>query len=103
MIIRGFEDLKEKPKMETRQRAQWANEIKLGVRSAYQPSPIYIWYHEENAKRMKGEQNEIDINEIVAAASGVKNRWHDRVKKNPALYVPVIEGRDYDWQAIVSG
>ena len=103
MIIRGFEDLKEKPVMESKQRAQWARQVKIGFASASQPSPLYLWYQEEDAKRRQGLKNEIDINEIISASKGVRNRWFERVKKNPDLYRPVIDGKECDWAAVLNG
>lgn len=104
MIIRGFEDLKEKPIMENKPNIPWSHAVmmKVGV-TCHTPSPLYIWYQEENAKRTKGERNEIDENEIIQAAKGVRNRWYERVTKNPNLYIPVLENKCCDWEAMKNG
>ena len=91
--------------MENKPNIPWSRDVlkKVGARSADTASHLYLWYHEENAKRRKGLQNEIDINEIKAAAKGVKNVWYERVKNNHQLYVPVIENRSFDWEAAKNG
>lgn len=53
--------------------------------AAYAPSPLYSWYHTEDAKRSKGELNEIDMNEINAATKGAKNIWLKAVIDNKSL------------------
>lgn len=100
-MIRGFEDLKDqsKPKM------PWAIDviIKAGSPAAAMESPLKLWYLQENEKRYARQKNEIDIAEIRHAAKGGKNRWSERLKKNPDLYKPVIQGKDCDWETILNG
>ncbi len=70
--------------------------------SETKPSHLQLWYEQENRKRRAGLKNEIDINEIRAAAKGVRNKWTDRVAKHPKVFQPVIEGTYYDWQEIMA-
>lgn len=105
MIIKGFEDLKEQPKMETKPKLPWSDTVmaKVGARSAASESPVKLWYTEEDAKRRARQKNEIDIAEIRQAAKGGKNRWSERLKKNLDLYKPVLAGKDCDWEALLNG
>lgn len=58
----------------------------IGQPSARLPSPNYLWWHEEKAKRLQGIMNEIDINEIGAALRGYRNDWFLLVKENKKLF-----------------
>jgi hypothetical protein len=86
--------------------AQKAQVVRGGLSYLYptatHPSPIYSWYWREYDKRSKGQQNEIDENEIKAAAKGVKNKWHARYWSDPKKFQPIIENRSYDWNEIIN-
>jgi len=92
--------------------------VKRGVPWAYEvlgksrgiptgaPSPIYAWFHREAAKRAKGQDNEIDRAEIIQAAKGVRNKWSDRYKANPAKFKPIVnpmkDESKVDWADVLA-
>lgn len=69
-------------------------------KSAPSPSPILSW-ERESRKRSLGQDNEIDRAEILAAMSGIKNKWTERYKKNPKLFEGLTQKNGkFDWEAV---
>lgn len=77
----------------------WGTEVLAHPKTALFPSPIYIWYMNEKAKRNQNLDNELDRNEISAALKGSRNRWFDRVQMNLNKYASFIEGKS-SWKDI---
>lgn len=59
-------------------------QARMNVRSGTE-SYLKGWWFREDAKRQKGELNEIDANEIKAASTGVKNKWLLTAKEDPKM------------------
>lgn len=87
------------------QRIPWSDEVlskaSVNPRQATE-SPNKMWYMQENHKRKLRLENEIDINDIKAAAKGVINRWSAAVNKNPIIFRPVLENKPFDWKVVIA-
>lgn len=80
---------KERPTSENKQRIPWASEVMDKMSSnprSHSVSPVLAWYERENLKRQQGLENEIDLNEILAALKGTRNKWFKAVKSHPKLF-----------------
>lgn len=91
-MIKSFEDLKAVPDLHDKgtnsthkSTVPWWSGINRKTTSNI--SPILAWYERENRKRYEGLLNEIDVNEILAALKSIKNKWSDKVKKYPEIFV----------------
>lgn len=70
-------------------------------KSANAPSPLLIWHMEESKKRASGLMNEIDINEIKAAAKGVKNNWFKIFEENKPIFESMVDKNEFDWNKLM--
>lgn len=109
-ILKKYDDKplydKSNPQTETgytdRPKVPWAHDVihKAKTHISAHPSPLMVWQQKESRKSRLGLMNEIDINEIKAAAGGVKNKWYDRVMKNIDIVNPMITFQKFDWQKL---
>ena len=83
-------------------RVPFASEVlkKIGQSSPH-PSELFSWYHREDAKRRQKIQNEIDLNDIRAAAKGVFNKWHKAVIKFPEVFESFLTDKPFDWNKML--
>jgi len=63
-------------------------------------SLLASWWAREAAKRSMQLDNEIDRNEIFQALRGTRNKWFDKVQKNPDLFKDLVDGKNKDWDSI---
>lgn len=79
----------------------WAGEVIHRSQTASSGiSPNMQWYERENAKRNRGAENEIDINQILAAKQGVKNYWYPIINSYPNEFKHVGTTIRYNWSKI---
>ncbi len=72
-------------------------------KTANEPSPLLTWYIENDAKRRRGELNEIDLADIRAAFSGVKNIWLKVVLKHPGECLKFLTSQDEaEWKNLLA-
>ena len=70
---------------------QWSENVVKGKPSATFPSSVQMWYVSENAKRERGECNEIDVQDIKQSLRGALNSWTPLVKRNFEQFKKIIE------------
>jgi hypothetical protein len=64
------------------------------------PSDIQVWYMQENEKKRQGLENEIDIAQIKAALTGVKNKWYKIVQDHPIVFDKKTKDDKIKWADI---
>ena len=96
-MIKSFTDLKSDNEQESVKHRFWSGNTATSSRS---PSALHSWWHTEKAKKDRGLENEIDINEIKAALRGVINRWHGCIKSNPDLFKGFETNSEYNWEQL---
>lgn len=83
----------------------WVHEVRersSDYKRAITVSPLLSWWTVESAKRAKGEDNEIDRAEILAAVKGSKNVWYKAVKTFPDEFEKVAIGKGLPWADLVA-
>lgn len=72
---KGNIDIENKNVVSIRSKIPWASEVIKRSHKSTSPSPILSWYIQEDAKRSKGLDSEIDQADKKAAMLGVKNKF----------------------------
>ncbi|MDE2024892.1 MAG: hypothetical protein KGJ07_00185 [Patescibacteria group bacterium] len=67
---------------------------KISTFSTSGMSPLAIWWHNQSDLRAQGLINEIDLNEIIAAARGVRNKWFVALNANLAAFKAILEPKE---------